>query len=150
MTAAQAGLVVGLLAVSAFAYALTLRTRAFSKKRLAFALLIPTVVVVPFLYGLSQSYFMTQIFSMVIAMSTDITLSFNMVRAVVAATWFLLGAVVLLALKGRSPDRFPLQQALGLILVLSGSFLFNYANYVLLSTLGVLLITIPLVRKRTD
>jgi hypothetical protein len=53
---------------------------------------------------------MVQIFSLVIAMSTDITLSFELVRASVFFWWVLLVAIVLLLLKGRaSRNRFLLQ-----------------------------------------
>ncbi len=138
--------------VAAFAYALSVKTPGHGNgvKSHLKLLVLPTLVVMPFLYGLTQSYFMTQIFAMVVAMSTDIVLSFNMVRLAFLSSWFLLSAVVLLVFKGRRmKDRFLIQQGMGLILVLSASFLFNYANYVLLSAAGVLLISVPLLR-RTD
>ena len=80
-------------------------------------------------------------------MTTDIVLSFDMVRAVVFFWCFLLTAVVLLFLKGRrSGDSFLLQQGIGLVMILSTTFLFNYPNYFLLGTAGVLLLSYPLRR----
>ncbi len=114
-------------------------------------LALPTLIVIPFLYGLTQSYFMTQIFSMVIAMSTDISLSFNMVRLAILSSWFLLSAVMLLVVKGRATrNTLLIQEGLGLVMILSASFLFNYANYVLLSGAGVVLITVPLISRSND
>ncbi len=139
--------------VGAFVYALSIRTPGLGDgvKFHAKLLILPTLAVMPFLYGLTQSYFMTQIFSMVVAMSTDIVLSFNMVRMAFLSSWFLLSAVVLLVAKGRRVHSSSLiQQGMGLILILSASFLFNYANYVLLDTAGVLLITLPLVNGQTE
>lgn len=91
-----------------------------------------------------ESYFMVQIFSLVIAMSTDIALSFDLVRAIVFFWWVLLVAIVLLLLKGRtSHNSFLIQHGIGLILILSTTFLFNYPNYVLLGPTDVLLIAYP-------
>ena len=139
--------------VAAFAYAVTVRSPGFRNSlwNIAKVLILPSIVVIPFLYGLMESYFMTQIFAMVIAMSTDIALSFNMVRLVILSSWFLLAAILLLLVKGRKAQgRFLVQQGMGLVLVLSASFLFNYANYVLLSTAGVLLITVPLLNSNAE
>lgn len=66
---------------------------------------------------------MVQIFSLVIAMSTDIALSFDLVRAIVFFWWVLLVAIVLLLLKGRtSHNSFLIQHGIGLILILSTTF----------------------------
>jgi hypothetical protein len=137
-----------LTATAALAYALVVPSPDFKMSvwNLAKAAALPTLLVGPILYGLMESYFMVQIFSLVIAMSTDITLSFQLVRAIVFFWWVLLVAIVLLLLKGRgSRDRFLIQQGVGLILVLSTTFLFNYPSYILLGTAGVLLLTYPLV-----
>lgn len=134
-------------AAAALAYALVAPCPGFKMSVWNFtkAAILPTLLVGPFLYGLMESYFMVQIFSLVIAMSTDITLSFEMVRAIFFFWWVLLVAIALLFLKGRtSHDRFLLQQGIGLILILSTTFLFNYPNYLLLGTTGVLLIAYPL------
>ena len=136
-----------LAAVAALAYALVAPSPGFKMSvwNFAKAAVLPTLLVGPILYGLMESYFMVQIFSLVIAMSTDITLSFELVRAIVFFWWVLLVAIVLLLLKGRaSRDRFLLQQGIGLILILSTTFLFNYPNYLLLGTTGVLLVAYPL------
>ncbi len=133
--------------VAAFVYALTTPSSRFriTPRNFVMAVILPTIVVAPILYGLMESFFMVQIFSLVIAMSTDIALSFQFVRATVFFWWFLLTAVVILLLKGRGSDnRFLLQQGVGLILILSTTFLFNYPNYILLGTAGVLLLTYPL------
>lgn len=136
-----------LAAAAALAYALVAPSPGFKMSIWSFAkaAVLPTLLVGPFLYGLMESYFMVQIFSLVIAMSTDITLSFELVRAIVFFWWVLLVAIALLLLKGRtSHDRFLLQQGIGLVLILSTTFLFNYPNYLLLGTTGVLLIAHPL------
>ncbi len=149
-----AGVVMAMVTcVGAFVYALSVRTpgKGDGVKFHAKLLVLPTLAVMPFLYGLTQSYFMTQIFAMVVAMSTDIVLSFNLVRMAFLSSWFLLSAVVLLVVKGKRMQNSSLiQQGMGLILILSASFLFNYANYVLLDTAGVLLITLPLVNGPTE
>ncbi len=138
------------VSVAAFAYALA--TPAANFKMTAFTFLkvaiIPSLLVFPMLYGLMESFFMTQLFGLVIAMSTDIILSFNMVRVIFLASWFLLTAVSLLWWKGRkSGDWFLFQQGIGLILILSTTFLFNYPNYLLLGTTGALLVCYPLTKK---
>lgn len=141
-------------AVLAFAYALTAsRGEGFklSRRMFAIALIVPSVLVLPILYGLTQSYLMTQIFNMVIAMSTDIALDFQMVWLIVAAAWFLLMGVSVLLLKGyRFRDFFLAQQGVGLIMILSASFLFGYPNYLLLTTTGVLLLAVPMVKRSGD
>lgn len=134
-------------AMAAFAYAVVVPSPGFKMSLWNFgkAAVLPTLLVGPILYGLMVSYLMVQIFSLVIAMSTDITLSFEFVRAIVFFWWVLSVAIVLLLLKGRaSRDSFLVQQAIGLVLVLSTTFLFNYPNYLLLGTAGVLLIVYPL------
>lgn len=136
-----------LAAAAALAYALTTPSPGFKTgiRNIAKAVVPPTLLVAPILYGLMESYFMVQIFSLVIAMSTDITLSFELVRAIVFFWWVLLVAIALLLLKGRvSQRRFLTQQAIGLVLILSTTFLFNYPNYLLLGTTGVLLFAYPL------
>ncbi len=138
-------------AIAAFAYALTVKSPSFriNARNFVKAVVLPTVLVAPVLYGLIQSFLMVQIFSLVIAMSTDIVLSIDMVRAIVFFSWFLLVAVVVLFLKGRSSgDRFLIQQGIGLVLILSTTFLFNYPNYLLLGTGGILLISYPLTSRR--
>jgi hypothetical protein len=133
--------------IAALAYALVAPSPGFKMSvwNFAKAAVLPTLLVVPVLVGLMESFFMVQIFSLVIAMSTDITLSFELVRAIVFFWWVLLVAIALLLLKARaSRDGFLLQQGIGLILILSTTFLFNYPNYLLLGTTGVLLIVFPL------
>jgi hypothetical protein len=84
-------------------------------------------------------------------MSTDILLDYQMVGLVVLASWFLLMGVSLLLLKGyRLRDGFLAQQGVGLIMILSASFLFNYPNYLLLTTTGVLLLAVPMLRGTGD
>jgi len=140
-------------AVFAFAYALTASRGGFkiSRRILAIALLVPSIAVLPVLFGLMESYMMTQIINMVIAMSTDILLDFQMVWLIVTASWFLLMGVSLLLLKGyRMRDHFLAQQGVGLIMILSASFLFNYPNYLLLTTTGVLLLAVPMIKRAGD
>jgi len=136
-----------LAAVTALAYALVAPSPGYKMSvwNFAKAAFLPTLLVGPILYGLMESYFMVQIFSLVIAMSTDITLSFQLVRAIVFFWWVLLVAIVLLLLKGHaSRSRFLFQQGIGLILILSTTFLFNYPNYLLLGTAGVFLLSYPI------
>jgi len=136
-----------LAAATALAYALVAPSPGYKMSvwNFAKAAFLPTLLVGPILYGLMESYFMVQIFSLVIAMSTDITLSFQLVRAIVFFWWVLLVAIVLFLLKGRaSRSRFLFQQGIGLILILSTTFLFNYPNYLLLGTAGVFLLSYPI------
>jgi hypothetical protein len=138
------------VSVAAFAYSLATPAPNFKMTIFTFVkvAIIPALLVFPMLYGLMESFFMTQLFGLVIAMSTDITLSFNMVRAIFLASFFLLTSVSLLIWKGRkSGDWFLLQQGMGLILILSTTFLFTYPNYLLLGTTGALLICYPLTKK---
>ena len=140
-------------AVLAFGYALSASRGGvkLSRRMLAIALGIPSICVLPVLYGLTQSYMMTQIINMVIAMSTDILLDFQMVWLIVGASWFLLMGVALLLLKGyRLRDGFLAQQGVGLIMILSASFLFNYPNYLLLTTTGVLLLAVPMLKRNVN
>jgi len=140
-------------AVFSFAYALTTSSGGFkvSRRILAIAVILPSILVLPFLGGLMDSFLMTQIMAMVIAMSTDIILDFTMVWVLILAAWFLLMGVSLLILKGyRSGNRFLSQQGVGLIMILSAAFLFNYPNYLLLTTAGVLLLVVPMVRRAGD
>jgi hypothetical protein len=134
-------------AAAALAYAFIVPSPGFktSIRNIAKALVLPTILVGPIFYGLMESYFMVQIFSLVIAMSTDITPSFELVRALVFFWWVLLVAIMLLILKGQACHRrFLIQQALGLVIILSTTFLFNYPNYLLLGTTGVLLLAYSL------
>jgi hypothetical protein len=137
--------------VAAFVYSLTVRSPGYRMglRSFAKAALIPTLIVWPILIGLFMSYDMTQIFSMVIAMSTDILLDFQLVRVITVGWWFVMMAVFVLWFKGRgSHDGFLIQQGIGLVLILSTTFLFNYPTYLLLGTAGVLLLTYPL--RRAD
>jgi hypothetical protein len=137
-------------AVATFVYALTANSPGYRMgvRRYAMAALLPTLLVVPVLIGLMDSFFMTQIMSLVIAMSTDILLDFNMVRVVTIGWWFVMTAVFVLWFKGRgSHDWFLIQQGFGLVFVLSTTFLFGYPNYLLLGTTGVLLVCYPLIKK---
>jgi hypothetical protein len=151
MSAYLAGVYMVVVAsVAAFAYAMTARSPGYRMgvRSFAKAALLPTLIAVPVLVGLMESFLMTQIMSMVIAMSTDIILDFQLVRVVTAGWWFVMMAVVVLWFKGRgSHDWFLFQQGVGLVFILSMTFLFNYPNYLLLGTAGVLLICFPL-RKR--
>ncbi len=111
-------------------------------RNIVLAIGLPALVVGSILYGLLSSFFMGQIFSLVIAMSTDIVLSYTLVRAIVFFWGFLLAAFAIFTLKGlKTGDRFRVQQGIGLMLLLSTSFLFNYPAYLLLGTAGVLLLT---------
>ena len=140
--------------VLAFGYALTVSRREghrLSRRMFALALIIPSFLFLPMIYGLTQSFLMTQIFNMVIAMSTDIALDFTMVWLVFAAAWFLLMGVSLLLLTGyRLRDGFLAQQGVGLVMILSAAFLFGYPNYLLLTTTGVLLLAVPMIKRAGD
>ncbi len=133
--------------IAALVYALTARSPGYSMglRSFAKAAILPTIIVVPILVGLLESFLMTQIFSMVIAMSTDIILDFQLVRVVTVGWWFVMMAVIVLWFKSRgSHDGFLFQQGVGLVFILSTTFLFNYPNYLLLGTAGVMLICYPL------
>jgi hypothetical protein len=136
--------------VAAFVYAMTAGSPGYKMglRRFAMAALLPTLLVIPILVGLMESFLMTQIFSMVIAMSTDIILDFQLVRVITVGWWFVMMAVFVLWFKGRgSHDGFLFQQGIGLVFILSTTFLFNYPNYLLLGTAGVLLLSYPLRRQ---
>ena len=139
--------------VAALVYAITVRSPGYKMglRRFVIAALVPTLMVWPILIGLFMSFDMTQIFSMVIAMSTDIVLSFQLVRVITVGWWFVMMAVFVLWFKGRgSRDGFLFQQGIGLVFILSTTFLFNYPNYLLLGTAGVLLLSYPLRRAETQ
>ena len=139
--------------VAAFVYSLSVVSPGYKMglRRFAKSAILPTLLVIPILAGLLDSFFMTQIMSMVIAMSTDIIGDFQMVRILTAGWWFLMMAVFVLWFKGRgSKDWFFFQQGVGLVFILSMTFLFNYPNYLLLGTAGVLLLSYPLLPKRQD
>jgi hypothetical protein len=136
-----------------FIYAIAVMGPGFRLKSWGFiiSLALPTFLVAPILYGLMESFFMGQIFSLVVAMSTDITLSYEQLRLLIFFWWFLLAAVLVLLFKGRaSGNAFLVQSAIGLVLILSTSFLFNYPPYLLLGTVGVLLLAYPLVGKSPE
>lgn len=136
--------------IAALAYALTVRSPGYrvGVRRFAMASVLPTLLVVPIFVGLMESFFMTQIMSMVIAMSTDIILDFQLVRVVTIGWWFVMTAVFVLWFKGRgSHNGFLIQQGIGLVFILSMTFLFSYPNYLLLGTAGVLLLSYPLRRQ---
>ena len=133
--------------VAAFVYAMTVRSPGYKMgpRRFVMAIILPSLLVIPIMVGLMESFMMTQIFSMVIAMSTDIILDFQLVRVVTVGWWFVMMAVFVLWFKGRgSHDGFLFQQGIGLIFILSTTFLFSYPNYLLLGTAGVLLLCYPL------
>ncbi len=135
--------------IAAFVYAVTVRSPGYRMGVRSFlkAALLPTLIVGPILFGLMESYLMTQIFSMVIAMSTDIILNFELVRVITLGWWFVMMAVFVLWFKGHgSRDGFLFQQGIGLVFILSTTFLFSYPNYLLLGTAGVLLLSYPLRR----
>jgi hypothetical protein len=139
--------------VAAFVYAMTARTPGYRMgvRGFAMAALLPTLLAIPILIGLMESFLMTQIMSMVIAMSTDIILDFQLVRVVTVGWWFVMMAIFVLWFKARgSHDMFFLQQGLGLTFILSMTLLFNYPNYLLLGTAGVLLICYPLRKKEQE
>jgi hypothetical protein len=147
---------VGIIAVwgatlAAFAYSVLVPSNGYrtSIRTVAKAMIIPTLVVGPLLYGLVSSFFMTQIFSLVIAMSTDFALSVYSVQVMAVVWWFLLTAVMLLVMKGRgSSDRSLVLKGIGLLLLMSTTFLFNYPYYIMLGLMGVILITHPVSHVR--
>jgi hypothetical protein len=133
--------------IFAFAYALqapapgyTLVYRNFAK-----AAFLPTILVVPTLYAMISSFFVTQILSMVVAMSTDFVLSHTLLEALVLLWWFYLTAVLVLLLKSHySANRMLRQEAVGLLLIMSTTYLFNYPYYLMLGTVGLILLSYPL------
>ncbi len=134
-------------ALAVFAYALlapspgfTLGYRDFAK-----AAVFPTLLVVPLLYEVMRSFFVTQILTLVVAMSTDFAVSHDLLRVMIVLWWFFLTAVLILLLKGHYSENKKLQQeAIGLVLIMSTSFLFNYPYYLMLGTAGVILLSYPL------
>jgi hypothetical protein len=133
-----------LYALSAPSPGFTLNYRNFVK-----VALLPTLLVAPVLYGLVTSFFITQIFTMVIVMSTDLALSLSFVRVLVLLYWFLLTAILILLVKGHySTNKLLLQEAIGLVFIASAAFLFNYPHYVMLGTAGVLLFSYPLIASQ--
>ena len=132
--------------MAAFVYSVVVPSGAYktSVKTVVKAAIIPTLVVGPILYGLLSSFFITQIFSLVIAMSTDFALSIYFVQVMAGVWWFLLTAVMLLLLKGRgSSDRTLVLEGIGLLLLMSTTFLFNYPYYIMLGLMGAILVTHP-------
>jgi len=137
--------------IVAFAYALqapapgfTLGYRNFVK-----ATILPTILVVPTFYAMLSSFFVTQILALVVAMSTDFVLSHTLIEAFVLLWWFFLTAVLLLFVKGHhSANKVLRQEAVGLVLIMSTTFLFNYPYYLMLGSAGVLLLCYPLNRSR--
>ena len=113
------------------------------------ATILPTILVVPTFYAMLSSFFVTQILALVVAMSTDFVLSHTLIEAFVLLWWFFLTAVLLLFLKGHhSANKVLRQEAVGLVLIMSTTFLFNYPYYLMLGTAGVLLLCYPLNKSR--
>ena len=91
-----------------------------------------------------SSFFVTQILALVVAMSTDFVLSHTLLETLVLLWWFFLTAVLLLFLKGHySANKMLAQEAVGLVLIMSTTYLFNYPYYLMLGTAGVLLLCYP-------
>jgi hypothetical protein len=132
-------------ALVAAAPGFALRYRDFAK-----AAILPTVLVVPTFYEMMRSFFVIQILSLVVAMSTDFVLSHTLLEAMVLLLWFFLTAVFILFLKGQySNNRMPKQEAIGLILIMSMTYLFNYPYYLMLGVTGVMLLCYPLAGNKT-
>jgi hypothetical protein len=132
--------------VAAFVYALSAPSPGFklNYRNFAVAATIPTLLVVPMLYGVFTSFFMAQILAMVVAMSTDFVLSHDLLKATVILSWFLLVAIFVLLIKGHySGNKALRRQGIGLILIMSTTFLFNYPYYLMLGTTGMLLLCYP-------
>jgi hypothetical protein len=92
------------------------------------------------LYGVMSSFFVAQIFAMVVAMSTGFVLSHGTLRLLVALWWLFLTAVFLILLKGHySTSKFLNEEAIGLLLIMNTTLLFNYPYYLMLGTTGMLL-----------
>jgi hypothetical protein len=128
--------------LSAFAYALLVPSPRFRLRYLDFAkaAALPTLIVVPILYGVMSSFFVAQIFAMVVAMSTGFVLSHGTLRLLVALWWLFLTAVFLILLKGHySTSKFLNEEAIGLLLIMNTTLLFNYPYYLMLGTTGMLL-----------
>jgi hypothetical protein len=134
-------------ALAAFVYALLAPSPQFTLdyRNFAKAALLPTLLVVPIIYGMIRSFFVTQILGMVVAMSTDFALSHDLLKALVIVWWFFLTAILVLFLKGhRSTNEFLQQEAIGLVLIMSTTLLFNYPYYLMLGIAGVFLVCYPL------
>ncbi len=132
----------------AFVHALSAPSPGFklNSRNFAVAATLPTLLVVPMLYGVFSSFFLAQILAMVVAMSTDFVLSHDMLKAIVILSWFLLVAIFVLLIKGHySRNKVLGQQGIGLILIMSTTFLFNYPYYLMLGTTGMLFLCYPLV-----
>jgi hypothetical protein len=133
-------------AFTVFAYALltpspgfTLGYRDFAK-----AAVLPTLLVVPVLYEAMRSFFVAQIITLVVVMSTDFAVSHDLLRVLIVLWWFFLTAVLVLFLKGHYSENKKLQQeAIGLVLIMSTSFLFDYPYYLMLGIAGVFLLCYP-------
>lgn len=128
--------------LAAFAYALLVPspTFKFGYRDFAKAAALPTLIVAPTLYEIMSSFFVAQILAMVVAMSTGFVLSHDMLRLLVALWWFFLTAVFLILLKGRySTSKFLNEEAIGLLLIMNTTLLFNYPYYLMLGTTGMLL-----------
>ncbi|HEX4919696.1 MAG TPA: hypothetical protein VFV92_03045 [Candidatus Bathyarchaeia archaeon] len=133
--------------VVALVYAMLVPSDGFTLRPLSFAkaAILPTLIVAPILYGLLSSFFATQIFSLVIVTTTDFALAHDQVQALVVVWWFLLTAVVLLFVKARrSTNKTLVQEGIGLLLIMSTTFLLNYPYYLMLGVVGVLFLSHPL------
>jgi len=134
-------------ALAVFAYALLAPSPGFTLgyRNFVKVALLPTLLVVPIFYGMIRSFFVTQIFGMVVAMSTDFALSHDLLKGLVIMWWFFLTAILILFLKGRrSTNKVLQQEAIGLVLIMSTTLLFNYPYYIMLGIAGVFLVCYPL------
>ncbi|MBZ5707235.1 MAG: hypothetical protein LAN63_17955 [Acidobacteriia bacterium] len=135
--------------IMTFLYALQVPARGFTLRYRDFAkaAILPTIIVAPTLYEMMSSFFVLQILSLVVAMSTDFVLSHTLLEALVLLYWFFLTAVLLIFLKGHyATSRMLKQEAVGLVLIMSTTFLFNYPYYLMLGTAGVFLLCYSLSR----
>ena len=138
--------------IVAFVYALQAPAPGFTLgyRNFAKAAILPTILVVPTFFEMMRSFFVTQILALVVAMSTDFVLSHTLLEALVLLWWFFLTAVLLLFLKGHySANKALGQEAVGLVLIMSTTYLFNYPYYLMLGTVGLLLLCYPLNERRT-
>lgn len=134
------GVMVFIYALLAPSHNFTMDYRTFVK-----AAVLPTLIVVPLLYEMMRSFFVTQILSMVVAMSTDMVLDHDLLQLLVAVWWFFLTGVLLLVIKGYySTNKVLQQEAVGLTLIMSTTFLFNYPSYLMLGIAGIFLISYSL------
>jgi hypothetical protein len=98
-----------------------------------------------------RSFFVTQILGMVVAMSTDLVLTHDLLQGLVVAWWFFLTGVLLLVIKGHySSNKVLEQEAVGLMLIMSTTFLFNYPYYLMLGIVGLFLVSYPLIGPWTE